>query len=162
AIERWTVILVIALLLVIYRAPLLALIPLVTVVVAGSLSINILAILAGHGIVQLSETIRIYITVLSYGAGVDYCLFLIARYREELERGVALPEATANAVGKVGGTLAASAATVICGIGTLLFAQFGKYHQAGVCIPLGLVIVLAAWTCSRNISQPAPSLRPLS
>jgi RND superfamily putative drug exporter len=144
AIGRWTVILVIGLLLVIYRAPLLALIPLATVFIATEFSLKLLAILAQRHYLQVSDTIRIYITVLCYGAGVDYCLFLIARHREEVERGVAIREAVANAVGNVGGGLAASAGTVICGIGMLAFAQFGKYHQAGICIPLSLMVVLAS------------------
>src|SRR5205807_6131408 len=70
-IGRWTVILVIALLLLIYRAPLLALIPLATVGVSVQFSLKLLTILAQHEYIQVSETIRIYITVLSYGAGVD-------------------------------------------------------------------------------------------
>jgi RND superfamily putative drug exporter len=142
-IGRWTVILVIGLLLVIYRAPLLALIPLATVFLATELSLKLLAILAQRQYVQVSDTLRIYINVLCYGAGVDYCLFLIARYREDVERGVGISESVGNAIGNVGGALAASAGTVICGIGTLAFAQFGKYHQAGICIPLSLMIVLA-------------------
>jgi RND superfamily putative drug exporter len=142
AIEQWTIILVIGLLLVIYRAPLVALIPLATVFFATQLSLKLLAILAQMGYVQVSDTLRIYVTVLCYGAGVDYCLFLIARYREELERGGSVAQAVAEAIGRVGGTIAASAGTVICGIGTMAFAQFGKYHQAGICIPLCLTVVL--------------------
>jgi len=148
SIETWTIWLVIGLLLIIYRAPILALIPLATVFVAVQISINLLALLAKHHLVALSETNRIYITILAYGAGVDYCLFLIARYREELQQNGArsqlseLGEPLAKALGKVGGTLTASAATVICGIAMLAFAQFGKYHQAGITIPLSLAIVL--------------------
>ena len=144
-IETWTIWLVIGLLLIIYRAPILALIPLATVFVAVQISIDLLALLAKHHLVALSETNRIYITILAYGAGVDYCLFLLARYREELQQGGTRGELgapLANALGKVGGTLTASAATVICGIAMLAFAQFGKYHQAGITIPLSLAIVL--------------------
>src|SRR5207249_3429067 len=143
-IETWTIWLVIGLLLVIYRAPLLALIPIATVFFPVQISINLCALLAKHHLVALSETTRIYITILAYGAGVDYCLFLIARYREELQQGGDLGEALAKAMGKVGGTLTASAATVICRIAVLAFAQFGKYHQAGITIPLSLVIVLCS------------------
>jgi RND superfamily putative drug exporter len=148
AIEKWTIWLVIGLLLIIYRAPLLALIPLATVFFAVQISISLLSILAKHHFIALSETNRIYITILSYGAGVDYCLFLIARYREELRQGSDrgetghLRESLAEALGKVGGTITASAATVICGIAMLAFAKFGKYHQAGITIPMSLFIVL--------------------
>jgi RND superfamily putative drug exporter len=75
---------------------------------------------------------------------VDYCLFLIARYREELEGGEAPREAVAAAIAHVGGAITASAATVICGIGMLTVARFGKVHQAGMVIPLALFIVLIA------------------
>lgn len=143
-IERWTIWLVIGLLLIIYRAPLLALIPIVTVFLAVQIAINLVALMAKHQLIALSETNRIYITVLAYGAGVDYCLFLIARYREELERGGSLSDALVQAIGKIGGTITASAATVICGIAMLVFAQFGKYHQAGISIPLSLFIVLCS------------------
>src|SRR5205085_5697461 len=78
------------------------------------------------------------------GAGVDYCLFLIARYREERGGGAAPGQAVATAIAQVGGAITASAATVIGGIAMLSFARFGKIHAAGVTIPLALFIVLCA------------------
>src|SRR5207302_1523187 len=86
----------------------------------------------------------VFITVLAYGAGVDYCLFLIARYREELEGGAAPREAVGAAIAHVGHAITASAATVICGIAMLAFGRFGKVHQAGLVIPFALLITLAA------------------
>jgi RND superfamily putative drug exporter len=50
----------------------------------------------------------------------------------------------ANAVGGVGAALVASAATVVCGIAMMLFAQFGKFREAGFAIPFSLLLVLAA------------------
>jgi RND superfamily putative drug exporter len=144
ATEVWTVVLVVALLVLIYRAPLLALIPLITVYLAVQVSLHLLALLARAGYVTLFQGIEIYITVLAYGAGVDYCLFLTARYKEELDGGACSPDAVAGAIGKVGAALAASAGTVMCGIGMMVFAEFGKFRQAGIGIPLSLFIVLCA------------------
>jgi RND superfamily putative drug exporter len=144
ATELLTVVLVIALLLLLYRAPLLAIIPLATVYLAIQVSVNTLALMAGAGWITLFQGIQIYITILAYGAGVDYCLFLIARFEEELDYGAEPAEAVANAIGGVGAALAASAATVICGIGMMMFAQFGKFREAGFAIPLGLILVLCA------------------
>lgn len=144
ATELLTVVLVIVLLVLIYRAPLLALIPLATVYVAVQLGLGILAFLAEREIITLFQGVQIYLTILAYGAGVDYCLFLMARYREELERGADPSQAIVDAIGHVGAALAASAATVICGIGMMIFAEFGKFRQAGFAIPLGLVLVLGA------------------
>src|SRR5436305_543125 len=78
---------VIVLLLILYRAPLVALIPLSTVFVSVSIAIPLLATLAQWGWLSPSRDLRVFIIVLAYGAGVDYCLFLIARFREELDGG---------------------------------------------------------------------------
>jgi RND superfamily putative drug exporter len=140
----WTVILVIVLLLAIYRAPVMALIPLVTVYVSAKIAVLLLALLARQGAVDLFNGIEIYVTVVLYGAGVDYCMFLMARYREELDAGASLDEAIAGAVGKVGAAIAASAGTVIGGIGMMVFAEFDKFRQAGVALSFSLLFVLLA------------------
>ena len=152
ATEFWTVVLVIFLLVLLYRAPVVALIPMVTVAVAVQIAMNLLQLGALWGIVDLFRGIEVYVTVLCYGAGVDYCFFLIARYREELVvtasegTGSQVPVTTAlrRALSRVGAALTASAGTVMCGIGMMVFAQFGKFRQAGVGISFGLAVVLAA------------------
>ncbi|TXT18031.1 MAG: putative drug exporter of the RND superfamily, partial [Planctomycetota bacterium] len=142
--EKWTILLVLFLLIVIYQAPLMAIIPLLTVAVSAEISLALLACLAKAGIVNLFSGIEVYVTVLSYGAGVDYCLFLIARYKEELDEGATLDQAVENSLSKVGHALVASAGTVICGIFMMYFAEFGKFSQAGIAITIGLIIVLLA------------------
>lgn len=142
--SKLTVLLVIVLLLAIYRAPFLALIPLVTVFVSVQLALDILALLAGAGHLTLFQGLQIYITILAYGAGVDYCLFLTARYQEDRCAGKSPREAIEEAVANVGHALLASAATVICGIGMMSFAEFGKFREAGMAIPLALALVLMA------------------
>lgn len=144
ATELWTVLLVIALLILIYRSPVLALIPLITVAVATEFSLALLALLAQAGWVGLFNGIEVYVKVLCYGAGVDYCLFLIARFKEELDESDDSAAAVSGSIGKVGDALVASACTVMCGIGMMIFADFGKFRQAGVAITIGLAIVLLA------------------
>ena len=142
--ESWTVGLVVVLLLIIYRAPFLTLIPLLTVFVAVDLALKLLAILADHGYLQLFEGLRSYITVIAYGAGVDFALFLTARYKEELDAGATPAQGVPNAIGKIGVALVASAGTQIGGIAMMYFAAFGKFHLAGIGMPFALVIVLCA------------------
>ncbi len=144
ATKFWTIVLVVTLLLLIYRAPLLIFIPLATVYVAVEGALKCMQLLAAMGLLRLFEGIQVYVIVLGYGAGVDYCLFLCARYREEMEEGASGREAVAKSVGKVGTALCASAATVIGGIGMMAFASFGKIRDAGIVIPISLIIVLAA------------------
>lgn len=139
-----TIGLVIVLLIVIYRAPLIALVPLLTLFVSVDVSLHLLTLLAQAGYVPLFKGLQEYTTVITYGPGIDYCLFLIARYEENLEGCVRPREALAQAIGQVGAAIVASAATVICGIGMLSFAQFGKFHQAGIGISFSLTITLIA------------------
>lgn len=144
ATEWLTLILVMVLLAMIYRAPFMAFIPLGTVIVSVKLSMSLLILMATQHWIKLFQGIETYVAVLMYGAGVDYCLFLIARYKEEIDAGASYDEATANCVGKVGAAIAASAGTVICGIGMMVFAEFGKFNEAGFAIAFGLTIVLIA------------------
>ena len=85
-------------------------IPLLTVFVSVEIALHILCILAGKGYVTLFAGIEVYVTVVLYGAGIDYCMFLMARYKEELDNGATFEEAIATSVSKVGHALAASAA----------------------------------------------------
>lgn len=144
ATETWTVILVIVLLLMMYRAPFLAMIPLLTVSVSGAIALKLLSIAAVWGWVDLFNGIEAYVTVLVYGAGIDYCLFLIARYREELGGGATIEEAISETLARVGSAIAASAGTTMCGIGMMYFADFGKFQQAGIAISFGLFVCLCA------------------
>lgn len=139
-----TITLVIVLLTAIYRAPLMALIPLTTLFVAVGAAINLLTILGSAGYVPLFKGLQEYTTVISYGPGIDYCLFLIARYKENIRTCIPPKQALANALAQVGPAILASAATVICGIGMLSFAQFGKFHEAGIGISVALLVTLIA------------------
>src|SRR5262249_37477458 len=140
-----TVILVIVILLLVYRAPLLALVPLVTIAVSVWVALRLLALTTLVPGVHLVNISKVFAIVILYGAGTDYCLFLISRYREELihRRGSKTP-ALQRSVSAVGGALAASAGTVICGLGLMGFAEFAKVRCAGPAIALSLAVALLA------------------
>ena len=140
--DLYTKVLVIVLLLIIYQAPLMVVIPLITVGVAVHIALNLLRILAKFEIVGLFTGLDVYVTVVVYGAGVDFCLFLIARYKEELDHGASFRDATMRAVTQVGAALATSAGTSIVGIAMLTLTEFGKFRQAGVAISFGLGVAL--------------------
>ena len=144
--EKWTILLVVFLLIGIYRAPFLAVIPLISVFVAVhiSLALIVLATHAGWFGLHPFNGLKTYITVVVYGAGVDYCLFLVARYKEELDRGLSLDDALLMSYSKVGAALTASAGTVMCGIGMMYFALFGKFQQAGIGMSFSLGLMLLA------------------
>ena len=143
--SRLTIILVVALLLIIYRAPLVAMIPLLTLFVSVDISLHILALLAKGGYISVFAGLEEYTTVITYGPGIDYCLFFDRSLtKKNLEECLPTREALSRAMGQVDSAILASAATVICGIGMLSFAQFGKFHEAGIGISLALTITLIA------------------
>ena len=159
--ELWTTILVVCLLVAIYQSPFLALIPLVTVfaTVHITLALVILITQVPFWHYRAFFGMEVYITVVVYGTGVDYCLFLIARYKEELDRGLPLRKALSATITQVGAALTASAFTVICGIGMMVFAQFGKFREAGIGISLGLTVgLLAAMTLTPALLRLAGSV----
>ncbi|MCI0641111.1 MAG: MMPL family transporter [Gemmataceae bacterium] len=139
-----TVILVVAVLLLVYRAPLLALVPLATIAVSVWVSLHLLALMTLLPGVQLVNISRIFAIVILYGAGTDYCLFLIARYREELQAGHAVRKALGRALQGVGEALTASAGTVMVGLGLMVLAEFAKVRYAGPAIALSLGVALLA------------------
>ena len=143
---RATIVLVVVILLVVYRSPLLAMIPLVTIglsVWTSMLGIAELTKIPGLHF-QVINITNVFVTVVLFGAGTDYCLFLIARYREELVRGRDRDDALREAIHQVGGALVASAGTVIIGLGMLWFSSFAKIRYTGPAIALSLAIALVA------------------
>ncbi len=136
--------LVVVVLLLVYRAPLLALVPLVTIGVSVWVSLNVLALATLLPGVHLVNISKVFAIVILYGAGTDYCLFLISRYREELSQGQESGQALGTSVGKVGGALAASAGTVMVGLGLMGLAEFAKVRYAGPAIALSLAVALLA------------------
>jgi RND superfamily putative drug exporter len=139
-----TVILVVVILLIVYRAPLLALVPLVTIAGSVWVTLKLLSLCTLIPGFYLVNTSQIFAVVMLYGAGTDYCLFLISRYREELAAGQNREEALIRSVASVGGALAASAGTVICGLGLMAFAEFAKVRSGGPAIAIGLGVALTA------------------
>jgi len=141
-----TIWLVVIILLVVYRSPLLALTPLLTIALSVKVSLWAIALVTKIPALnfQVIDITNIFVIVVLFGAGTDYCLFLIARYREELIRGRSRDDALRESISQVGGALVASAGTVIVGLGMLWFSTFAKIRYTGPAIALSLVIGLVA------------------
>ena len=93
--------------------------------------------------VQISSLLELLLTALMLGAGTDYGLFILFRFRENLGRGLDKETAIVEAMSRVGGAVGLSALTVIVALSSLVIAQFGLYRGVGPGLALGIFIVLA-------------------
>lgn len=129
--------LVIFLLIAIYRSPMFFLIPLAAVLFAETLSRSI-----GYGVSELGTTINgqssSIMSVLVLGAGTDYALLLVSRYREELHHETDKHVAMRTALASAGPAIFASAATVIAALLCLLVARVNGTSGLGPIAAIGI------------------------
>ncbi len=154
--------LVIVLLILIYRSPIFLFIPLTAVIFA-----ELAARSLGYGLSELGVTINSQsssiMSVLVLGAGTDYALLIVARYREELHHRLDRHEAMAAAMSSAGPAVLASAATVIAALCCLTIAKvngtsgMGPIAAMGVaCAALSMLTLLPALLtiCGRRAFWP--------
>ncbi len=139
-----TVILVLVLLLLIYRSPVLPFVPLIAVGFGYFCAGGILALAARALDVTLSGQATSLMVILLFGAGTDYGLLLISRYREDLRRESDARVALTTALGETWEAIAASGLTVTLAVLTLLFAQYGDYRSFAPVLGLGVFVTLIA------------------
>ncbi|MCL9761929.1 MMPL family transporter [Frankia sp. AiPa1] len=128
-------------LLLVYRSPLLWLVPLISVSIADQTASGIVTLLARHAGLTVNGQSSGILRVLVFGAGTDYALLLIARYREELTRHRDSRQAMIEAIRRAGPAIVASAGTVIIGMLCLLFGALASNRGLG---PVGAIGILAA------------------
>lgn len=136
--------LVLVLLLIVYRAPILALTPLLAVAAAYLVAIGIAYLTIEAGWITVNTEGTLLLLVLVFGAGTDYSLLLVHRYREQLARGrppdAALPLALRESIPAIG----ASGGTVIAAMLVLLVADLESTHWLGPILAIGIAVMLAA------------------
>ncbi|MGO4489077.1 MMPL family transporter [Microbacterium sp. 2RAF4] len=133
---------IVALLLIVtYRSPVLWMVPLVVVALADQLANKATAAIgAGLGL-QFDSGI---VSVLVFGAGTNYALLLISRYREELARETDHRRALVGAWRATAPAIVASNVTVVLALSTLVLAVIPGTRGLGIASAVGLLIALAA------------------
>ncbi|KUJ64762.1 hypothetical protein ACZ90_55990 [Streptomyces albus subsp. albus] len=137
---------VVVALLITYRSPTLLLVPVVTVVGALLTAQAIIYLLARHAGLTVNGQSAGILTVLVFGAGTDYALLLVARYREELRRHHDRHEAMALALHRAGPAVIASGTTVGLGMLVLLVAEMNSTSGLGPVCAIGVAVALLAMT----------------
>ncbi|MFF9032571.1 MMPL family transporter [Streptomyces iakyrus] len=135
---------VIVMLLITYRSLTLLLVPLIAVVCALFASQALIYVLAEHAGLTVNGQSAGILTVLVFGAGTDYALLLVARYREELRRHEDRHEAMALALHRAGPAVLASGATVVLSMLVLLTAEMNSTSGLGPVAAIGVAVALLA------------------
>jgi RND superfamily putative drug exporter len=137
-----TVVIVILLLLVTYRSPILWIVPLAVVGTADGMAGQIGRNVAAFFDIAADGSITGILSVLVFGAGTNYALLLIARYREELMVCEDRHEAMARALKGAGPAIIASGGTVVLALLTLSFAELGGNRALGIVCASGVVVAM--------------------
>lgn len=137
-----TIILVAVLLIIIYRSPVAIFVPLITIGCSFGVARGILGYMAAAG-VPIATLVDAYLAAVIFGVGTDYCLFIVSRFREELERRERV-DAHIFAMSRVGAVIAASALTVVVAFLALAISRFGMTRTAGYSLAIGVGITLIA------------------
>ena len=136
-----TALIVAIILIFVYRSPFLWLIPLVAAGMALSVASAIVYVLAKNDVLILNGQSQGILTVLVFGAGTDYALLMVARYREELHHFELHTDAMKAAWRGVVEPIVASAATVIIGLLCLLLSELNSNRSLG---PVGAAGIFGA------------------
>lgn len=150
--QMLSVVLVLLILLYVFRSPVAPLVPLTMIGASYLVSLSVVSLLARAGM-QVSSLYEAFSLVIIFGAGTDYGLLMVSRYREELalaenlgyERNPELRRRTMMAtVTILGAVIASSAGTIIVGFSAMSVAQFGMYRTMGPAMALAIAITLLA------------------
>lgn len=138
-----TVVLILILLIVIYRSPLLALIPLLATAFVYEVVVKVIGLMGQAGLEINNSTLSI-MSILLFAASVDYSLFVFSRYREELKRHESKFDAMKIAMRGTGEPVFFSGGTVLAAMLVLFFADFRDYQNFAPIFATTMLIVMIA------------------
>ncbi|MGZ8717810.1 MAG: MMPL family transporter [Aeromicrobium sp.] len=125
-----------------YRSPVLWLIPLIVVGIADRLSAIIATrVMERVDYVSWDESTVGILSVLVFGAGTDYALLLISRYRDELKHNPSRHDAMARALTRTAHAVLSSSVTVFLGLLTLMLSAYPTTRGLGLACAIGIMVV---------------------
>ena len=141
-IDPFTVLLILILVGLFFRSFITSATPPITIGVAFAV---VLALIYGIGqVLNVFFITEMMLLVSMMGAGCDYCIFIIARYREELRSGKDHHAALHEAIKWAGESISISGASVIIGFGAMFICSFSMVSTMGICLALGIIVALLA------------------
>lgn len=138
-----TVGIILVLLIITYRSPLLALIPLLAAGFVHQVVTQILGFIGKAGVPLATQSLSIMM-ILLFAVIIDYSLFIFSRFREELKHREDKYEAMRFAMGEIGIPIFYSGSTILIAMLLLLFAIFGDYNNFAPLFGTAVVVVMLA------------------
>ncbi|MBF6327591.1 MMPL family transporter [Nocardia transvalensis] len=139
-----TVVLILVLLLIIFRSPVTALLPIVVLGGVGGVVNGLIAWVSKAFDLKVDSSISSILVVVLYGVGTDYILFLMFRYRERLRAGEDPKAAMVSAVTRVGEAITSAAGAVIIAFMALVLSTLGMFRSMGPALAISVAVALAA------------------
>ena len=140
--ERFGIPVALIILLVLFGAVVAALAPIGLAVVAIAIALGLVALIGQ--VFELSFFVTLMVTMIGLAVGIDYSLFIISRFREEMRRGLSTPEAVAKTGDTAGRTVLFSGVTVMIALCGLLIVPFSFFQSLGIGAILVVLVALAA------------------
>ncbi|TNC23947.1 MMPL family transporter [Amycolatopsis alkalitolerans] len=139
-----TVVMILLLLLLIFRSPIIALLPIVLIGIVSQVANGLIAWVVKLFGMQADSSISSILIVVLFGVGTDYILFLMFRYRERLRAGDEPKQAMVTAVSRVGEAITSAATVVIIAFLTMALSLFGFFRSMGPALAIAVAVTLLA------------------
>jgi RND superfamily putative drug exporter len=139
-----TVGLILVLLLIIFRSPIIALLPIITIGVVSQIATGLIGWANQAFNLKTDSSVSAMLIVVLFGVGTDYILFLMFRYRERLRAGEDPKTAMISAVTRVGEAIASAAGAVIIAFLALTLSTLGLFKSLGPALAIAVATTLIA------------------
>jgi len=139
-----TIGLILVLLLVIFRSPIIAILPVITIGVVSQVATGLIAWANDVFGLQTDSSASAMLIVVLFGVGTDYILFLMFRYRERLRAGEDARTAMVTAVTRVGEAITSAAVAVIIAFLALTLSTLGLFKSLGPALAIAVAVTLVA------------------
>jgi RND superfamily putative drug exporter len=139
-----TIVLIVLLLAIIFRSPIIALLPIVVIGIVSGVANGLIADLnKGFGM-EADSSISSLLIVVLFGVGTDYILFLLFRYRERLRAGDDKQRGMVNAVTRVGEAIASAAFVVMIAFLAMTLSSLSFFRSMGPSLAVAVGVTLVA------------------
>ncbi len=139
-----TLVLILVLLLVIFRSPIIAILPLIVIALVSQVATGLISDVNKALHLNVDSSVTTILIVVLFGIGTDYILFLMFRYRERLRSGEDSKQAMASAVARVGEVISSAAGVVIVAFLALLLSTLSVLRSLGPTLAIAVAVTLIA------------------